>query len=114
MVNSKVKIVWNSKTTATAADESNRESRVKWMDDAKTRAQSYKSKPLILNGCDPMKFMQTIKPEEVKPYMTVYYDKFKDSKSSVGVKTKGKRRNLTKRPDTTELPPVLSHQHSRA
>jgi hypothetical protein len=45
----------------------------------KGRTKSFKERPLILNGVDPVKFIETAKPNEIKPFMAIYFNLAKQS-----------------------------------
>lgn len=71
------------------------------------RAKAFKERPLILNGVDPLKYLEQAKQSEIKPYMSVYFsDKFlvkEPPRTSKG--TKRPRRNIsTKITDAVEEP----------
>jgi len=36
------------------------------------RTKSFKERPLMLNGIDPLKYMEQAKADEMRPYMSLY------------------------------------------
>ena len=49
------------------------------IDKIKDRTKSFKERPLILNGVNPVKFIESAKPNEIKPFMTIYFNLKKQS-----------------------------------
>ena len=80
------------------------------MERLKIRQKSYKEKPLVLNGIDPVKVIESMKATEHKPYMSLYCLNLNSSQVPQTCKG-GKGRRKQKKgealsQDVSSLPPV--------